>query len=115
MTLLRLARLARTSHLYGNFVLPAVEKHLIGPLDVPRQADLLPKADSEIRDVDLPPAVAVGRGARVGVMIIVPAFAVRGERDEPVVAAVLAGVVITVAPKMRSRVNAPGYMPRVDC
>ena len=36
------------------------------------------------------------------------------ERDDPVVATVLAGFVVAVAPQMRGRVDAPRYVPGVD-
>src|SRR5690348_11698354 len=42
------------------------------------------------RDVDLPPVKALARRARVVVVIVVPAFTERDQREEPVVAARIA-------------------------
>src|SRR4051812_371275 len=56
----------------------------------------------------------MGCGTWISMVIVVPTFAIRGERNEPIITAVLAGFVIAVTPKMRSRINAPRYVPRID-
>src|SRR6185437_13956214 len=66
--------------------------HLVG------EADARQEADGEPGVVDFPPAVTMARRARVGVMVVVPAFAVGDQADDDVVAAVLVGLVIAVAP-----------------
>ena len=55
--------------------------------------------------------VAVGSCPLVGVVVVVPAFAVGPKADEPVVAAVVVGFVVAVAPDVGERVDAPGNVP----
>src|ERR1700709_1507312 len=64
------------------------------------EADTRQKADGEPGVVDFPPAMAMARRARVGVMVVVPAFAVGDQADDDVVAAVLASLVAAVGPQM---------------
>jgi len=49
-------------------------------------------------------------GALVGVMVVVPPFAVGEQRDQPVVAAVVGGGVIAVTPGVGERVDGPRAM-----
>src|SRR5205807_1478427 len=63
------------------------------------QADQFERANSEVRHVELPPALAVGSAARLGVVVVVPALAVADDPDQPVVAAVVMGVEIAIAPQ----------------
>src|SRR5687768_10392824 len=58
------------------------------------EAEALEDADGEPGEVELPPAMAVGGGPLLGVVVVVPAFAVCEEADEPVVAAVVVGFVV---------------------
>src|SRR4051812_22129852 len=58
--------------------------------------------------------MSVGSGSGIGVVVVVPAFAVRGKRDEPVVTAVLARIVVAVAPKVSGGVHSPGDVPGVN-
>jgi hypothetical protein len=76
-----------------------------------RQSKPFEHANRQIRIVDFPPAMAVTRRARIGVMVVVPAFAVGDEADNDVVAAVLAGLKAPITPQMRHRINGPGDMP----
>ena len=50
----------------------------------------------------------------VGVMIVVPTFATGKDRNEPIVAAVVAGLVVPISPPVRRRINGPGRMPNFD-
>src|SRR4029079_14861979 len=68
--------------------------------DVPDETELLQQHDLQIRDVDFPPSVPIG-GTRWRMMVVVvPSFADADERDEPVVGAVVARVVVAIAPNM---------------
>src|SRR5215470_254111 len=58
--------------------------------------------------------MAVSGRARVGVAIVVPALPVSDQSNENIVAAVLVGRVVAVAPPMRNRVDRPGLMPDRD-
>jgi len=62
-----------------------------GTHNVLRQPDAFQKPDRQVGDVTLPPAMAVRRRTLFGTVVIVPAFAIAYEADEPVVAAVLIG------------------------
>ena len=65
-------------------------------------------------EIEFPPAMAVLRTPLIGVMVVVPTFAVAHEADEPVIAAVLVGLVVAIAPDVRQRVDAPGDVPHRD-
>src|SRR5687767_6362181 len=51
--------------------------------------------------------------AWVGVVIVMPAFAAREDADQHVVAAVVRGLVIAVAPAMADRIDGPGSVPAI--
>src|SRR5664279_926479 len=55
--------------------------------------------------------MAVPRGARVGMMVVVPAFAGAEISDEQIVAARLVGFVISITPYMCHRIDRPGVVP----
>src|SRR5262249_11141878 len=80
-------------------------------LDIGGQAQGGQREDGQIGDIQLPPAVAVRGRALVGVVVVVPALAVGDERNEPVVAAVLSGVVRLVSEQVAEGVHAPGDVP----
>ena len=81
----------------------------------PDEAEAFPHQNRQIRCVEFPPAVkAVSAAARIGMVIVVPAVAARRNPDEPVVAAVFAGLVIAIAPDMGGGIGAPGHMPGID-
>src|SRR6202012_1784094 len=69
-------------------------------LDVPGQHE---QAQQEIRQVDLPPVALITGATRLGMVIVVPALAAREDCYKPVVAAVIASVVILIAEHMRQR------------
>ena len=52
--------------------------------------------DFKVGDVELPPSMTHGAALRIMVMVVVPAFSGTHERDEPVVPALLVGVVVPV-------------------
>ncbi len=66
--------------------------------DIAGETDEGQKPDCQPGVVDLPPAMAMPRRTRIGVVVIVPAFAVGDQPDDEVVAAVLVGFVVAVAP-----------------
>ena len=51
----------------------------------------------------------------VGMMVVVPAFAVGDQTYQPVVAAVVLGLVVSVSPNMGHGVDAPGDVPVENC
>ena len=93
-----------------------------GPLDlafdrrrrrhIPGKAKRHQQADDNPGHVDLPPLMAVARGAGIGVMVVVPAFAGGKERDQRVVAAYVGRRVVAVAPEMRNGIDRPRNVPR---
>src|SRR5690349_18255300 len=91
-----------------------VDESLAGPDHFLGQADHLQETDRQPRKVDFEPAMAVLRTALIGVMVVVPPFTVADEADEPVVAAVLVGLVVAIAPNVGQRVYAPGDVPDGD-
>lgn len=50
-------------------------------------------------------------GSLVGVMIVVPTFAVGNQSDEPIVATVVFGLVVSIAPNVSHRIDAPSDVP----
>ena len=61
-----------------------IRRHHVGRGAKPRQ-----EANGQPGVVDFPAAMTVACGARIGVMVVVPAFAVGDQADDDVVAAVL--------------------------
>ena len=86
--------------------LGAGSNHILGQTHRHRQG-----TNGDVGDVEFPPAMAVGGAALIGVVIVVPPFTIADQADEPVVAAVLVGFVIPIAPHVRHRIDAPGDMP----
>src|SRR5262249_10317121 len=69
------------------------ESLVAGSADVPNQPDQPQQADDVIADVDLPPEEALVGRRLIVVVVVVPALAKGDQGDEPVVAAVVAGIV----------------------
>src|SRR5262249_23722246 len=89
----------------GQGMLPARDQ-------IPNQAQALEAPECQIGDVQLPPAMEAVRGAaRIGVMIVVPAIAVGCQRKNPVIAAVLVGLGVAVAPHVTQGVHPPSDVP----
>ena len=63
---------------------------LVGNLHVPDEPEPLEPADDPPRDVELAAVEAVPRGRGEGVVVVVPALAEDEQRDEPVVAGLVA-------------------------
>src|SRR5689334_22116704 len=82
--------------------------------DLGRKPDGLEAQDGPVRQVELPPSVAVCGTPLAGVVVVVPALAVGQEGDDPVVPAILAGRVIAVSPEVGRRVHGPGDVPDID-
>ncbi len=77
-------------------------------LDVPGQAERLQRADAHPVEIDFVPREAVARAGRMGVMVVVPPFAERQQRDPPVVRRVVARVEPARSPLVGRRVHQPG-------
>src|SRR5687767_1861943 len=82
------------------------------PNDVFHQADFFEQPDGNPGDVEFPPLVAVGGSPLVGMVVVVPAFAVAPQADEDVVAAVIVRLVVAIPPDVGHRVHRPGNVPR---
>src|SRR3990172_5318554 len=82
--------------------------------DVTRETDQPEITDDEIGCVQLPPAVAVFRRPRIGMVVVVPALAIADDADEKVVLASLVSCVIAIAPPVRHRIDRPCLMPDHD-
>src|SRR5882672_4112201 len=65
-----------------------------------------------VGDVNFPPEEALTRAGHVMVMIVVPALAERHERQEPVVAAGVRGLVTARSEKMRELIDTKGVVPK---
>ena len=71
--------------------------------DIPGEADLSPKTDREVRQIEFPPAVkTMGRRAGIGVVVVVPTVATGRQREEPVVTTVLSRLVVAITKQVRS-------------
>jgi len=81
------------------------ERALVRPAHGLGQSHRLQRPDGDVDQVDFPPAVAVSSRARVGMVVVVPALAVGDKGNEPIVAALLPGVVGAVAPQMSQGVH----------
>ena len=77
-------------------------------LDFLRQANLRQQPDAPVVGVDLIPGQAVLGGDRMGMVVVVPAFAAAHQRHPPVVARVVAGLKAPAAPHVGGRVDQPG-------
>ena len=44
-------------------------------------------------------------------MVVMPAFAQSDQRDKPIIATVVRGIVIAIAKQVRERVHGPGHVP----
>ena len=81
--------------------------------DVVGQTKPAEHGDDVVVRVELPPSVLDGCCSRVGVVVVVPAFAERQDRDEPAVTTVITGFVRSVADQMGYRVDRPRDVPNV--
>src|SRR6266699_5751136 len=65
-----------------------------------------------VGDVDLPPKESLARRGHEVMMIVVPAFAEGEQREEPVVAAGVGGLVAARAKEVRERIDGESVMPQ---
>src|SRR6202000_2066945 len=79
--------------------------------EIPDQAEQGEELQRVVGDVDFPPEKALASGGHVVVMIVVPAFAERQEREKPVVLAGVGGLVADSAEKVRERVDRESVVP----
>jgi len=70
-------------------------------LDFFSEADFAKNPDAVVVDVELIPGEAVTSADRVGVVVVVPAFAAGEQSDPPVVARVILGLETALAPQVR--------------
>src|SRR5262245_24959497 len=64
-----------------------------------------------IRNIDFPPEKALPRAGHVMMMVVVPAFAERHEREQPIVFAGVGSCVAAGTEKMRKRIDRERVMP----
>ena len=81
---------------------------VFGDLDFFGEADLGEEPDSVVVDVELVPLEAVACADRVGVMVVVPAFATGQQSNPPVVAGVVLGLEAPLPPQVGGGVDQPG-------
>ena len=91
----------------GDLFLRAIWLDL-GGLDVPDEPDGLQELQLDPGGVELVPGQAVARRGRVGVMVVVPAFAERQQRDPPRVLRIVLRREAAAAPHVRGGVDQPG-------
>jgi hypothetical protein len=79
--------------------------------DIPSEAEFRQYPDRQIGGIELPPLMAVAGRTLIGVMIVVPAFAMSEVTDKQVVAAILVCCVAAVAPHVGEGIDRPSLMP----
>jgi len=89
----------------GGFGVLGVE---LGDLDFFGEADLGEEPDAVVVGVELVPDEAVTGTDRVGVVVVVPAFATGEQSDPPTVAGVVLGLEAAVTPDVGGGVDQPG-------
>jgi hypothetical protein len=72
------------------------------------------KPYSQISQVKLPPKMAMLRGSRIGVVIVVPTFPPSQNSDEQIVPAAIIGRIIAISPYMSNRIHRPADVPHND-
>src|SRR5262249_15554474 len=75
---------------------------------IPDQPDLLEGKQDVVAHVHLPPAEPLVRRRHVVVVVVVPSLAHGDEREQPVVARVVGGLVAAAAEHVRQRVDGEG-------
>ncbi|CAD78147.1 hypothetical protein-transmembrane prediction [Rhodopirellula baltica SH 1] len=81
---------------------------------IPNQSHGSEQFDRLPSDVEFPPLVTVLGHTWVSVVVVVPAFTVSHDRDQPVIAAIVGGFVVLVAPHVRCTVDHPSRMQNSD-
>ena len=78
---------------------------MYGRHDIVGQAHERPGLDDVVVQIELPPLVLNRARRLVCMMIVMPAFARRNDGDEPVVHAVIVGVIVAIAKHVAQRVD----------
>jgi hypothetical protein len=89
----------------GGFWVLGIE---FGDMDFFGEANFAEEPDAVVVDIELVPGEAVTRADRVGVVVVVPAFAAGEQSDPPVVARVVFGLEAALAPEVGGGVDEPG-------
>ena len=110
------ARDAAADHGDPHAVIPRAGRAHVGRdrLEVADQAQQRHRAQAQVGEVELPPGEALARRAREMVVVVVPALAEGDQRQEGVVAAVVAGGEAARAPEMRQRIDGDRGMEQHD-
>ena len=82
--------------------------------DIVGKPDNCEQTDHKIREIELPPPMTVGGTALIFVMVVVPTSAMGQETDKPVVATIVVGFIVAVAPNMPQRIDGPCDVPDRD-
>ena len=77
-------------------------------------ADLLQEPNLQIRQIQFVPGHAMPRRNRMGMVVVVPAFAERDQGDPPQVAGIVLGAEASAAPHVRRGIDQPGRMQADD-
>ena len=88
----------------GRFRIGRIEP---GDLDFFRKTDLGEQPNAVVVDIELVPGEAMTSTDRMGMVVVVPAFASGEKCDPPVVARVVAGLKAALAPEVRGGVDQP--------
>lgn len=91
-----------------------IQGHGFRANDIFGEADLLHEQDDPPGHVEFKPAMAMMSGPRLRMVIIMPAFAVRNQGDEPVIPAIVASFVVFIAEDVCERIDAPGTVQHDD-
>src|SRR5262245_58743437 len=85
-----LAQLQRRLHFHARLLDEIRTQHSLRHRpEIPHEAQERHELQDVIRDVDLPPEEALARRVRIVVVVVVPAFAEREQRDDQAVAAIV--------------------------
>src|SRR5579863_4989109 len=87
-----------------------ISRIVFGYMDLFGQPDFGEQPDAPEVGIDFVPLQSMARGHRVRVMVVVPSFAARQQRNPPAVARVVASLKAPASPKVRGRVHQPGGM-----
>src|SRR4051812_18316095 len=82
------------------------------PLNGSGQSEELQDANTPPIEINLVPLQSMTSGSRMGVMIVMPAFAKGEQRHPPTVARILAGIKASTSPHVRRRVDQPSGVQR---
>ena len=77
-------------------------------------SNLFQTTQGDPRHINLPPAMPMTSRPWIGMVVVVPTFAIGQQSEQPVVRAIFAGFVIPLSPNMGGGIDGPSDMPGPD-